>query len=465
MNFSIRTAPPATYIPPGIEEMRESAKQVGLRGFAKDLVADLCNLAAGGRMIPPSEYRDTVRHRVEETLPQPDSSGWWSIPVWNAGKKSSGRTQKRFEAIEAKTREQVGYHQSVQNFLGAVDLVKFPGASPLEQAMSLLKLLATQSGGQSNGESGEPLPIFTDAERPEGVAETLQETLDLVERLSEEEQDMLDSEGKKHEVQPEDGERTGSQPLNRLAVAEDIVPGSDRRVMLNISRTLDSFTKLQLRKQEKFEADPAGEEVRQRPIKHLGELSRVSPTAWAIRQQSPVYFLYQAVSGQLPVRERVTKVVRKQAVFILVDGSGSMKGRKHWKATGVVMNRLKAVLSGDAVVWVSVFDTSLTKAEKATTPAEARELIKKFATGNFRGGGTDIAGSVKAAHKAIETAMESGEMLYRPEVVVLTDDDSSAGVKQSEIPGTKVHGFAMESQNPTLMALAKATNGVGMENF
>jgi len=30
-----------------------------------------------------------------------------------------------------------------------------------------------------------------------------------------------------------------------------------------------------------------------------------------------------------------------------------MRGRKHWKATGVVMNRLKAVLSGDAEVFLT----------------------------------------------------------------------------------------------------------------
>jgi len=59
-----------------------------------------------------------------------------------------------------------------------------------------------------------------------------------------------------------------------------------------------------------------------------------------------------------------------------------MSGKKHWKATGVVMNRLKAVLSGDAEVYLSVFDTKMTTVHHAGTPAEARELVKKFAQGN-----------------------------------------------------------------------------------
>jgi uncharacterized protein with von Willebrand factor type A (vWA) domain len=70
-----------------------------------------------------------------------------------------------------------------------------------------------------------------------------------------------------------------------------------------------------------------------------------------MRQRSPTLFLYRTVTNQLPVRERITRNEYKQAIYILLDGSGSMKsGKKHWKATGVVMHELKAVLSGDAVV-------------------------------------------------------------------------------------------------------------------
>jgi uncharacterized protein with von Willebrand factor type A (vWA) domain len=464
---TFRTLTPATYIPPGIEEMREVSKRVGLSGFSPELVADLCNVAAGGKLTLPSVYRDVVWNHVDELLPQPEKDGFWRVPVSGNRKVE---TKNRFEAIEAQTGNVMRYHQNVQDFLSEVDLQKFPGASPLEQAMSLLKLLSKQKGGESKGDGeGSALPIFTETNNPEGVAKNLQETMDFVDNLSEEELDMLDPDGKNHEVQKSqegDGQRTGAAGLKRLAVAEDIALGTDKRTMLEISRKLDQFTKLQVRKQVKMEEDPSGEEVRQRPIRHLGELSRVAKTAWATRQQNTSYFTYQAVSGQLPVRERVTRVVRKQAIFILVDGSGSMKGTKHWKATGVVMNRLKAVLSGDAEVYLSVFDTTLGKVSKATNPEEARELIKKFAAGNFTGGGTDIAATVKAAHKKIEEDIKAGAMLYRPEIVVLTDEDSSvSGVTKHDVSGTRVHGFAMEVSNPGLVQFARSTDGVGIDKF
>ena len=71
---TFRSSPPATYIPPGAEEMREMADQVGLKSFSRDLVADLTNLAAGGMVNPPSTYRSEVRRMVEETLPAPNFS-------------------------------------------------------------------------------------------------------------------------------------------------------------------------------------------------------------------------------------------------------------------------------------------------------------------------------------------------------------------------------------------------------
>lgn len=466
MQFTFRTSPPATYIAPSGEEMREMAKKVGLGSYSRDLVADLCNLAAGGRINPPSTYRDLVRRRVEESLPAPDSDGEWSVSKAVNGRK---HTKDRQVAITDRLDTAMRYHQNVVDFLDTVDLSKFPGGSPLEQAMSLLKLLSKQQGGQGGGETGEPLPIFQETERPEGVAEALNDVMDDVDSLSEEEQDMLDPEGKNHRVEesPEgDGQRSGAKSLDRLKVAEDLVPGADKRVMLDISRKLDQFTKLQVRRQKLVEPDPAGEEVRQRPMKHLGELQRVAKTAWATRQNNPSYFLYQAVSGQLAVRERVTRIEKKQAIFILIDGSGSMRGKKHWKATGVVMNRLKAVLSGDAEVFLSVFDTQLGRVEHAGTPAEARELMKKFARGNFSGGGTDISATVRAAHKKIEEMIRDGAALYRPEIVVLTDEDTSVkGLKKSELPGTRVHGFAMEVANPSLVEFSKSTGGVGIDRF
>lgn len=454
---TFRTSPPATYITPSQEEMKMVAEQVGLKGYSRDLVADLTHLAAGGSICPPSSYRGEIEKRVTEKLPLPDSDGEWSL-------KKGGHTKSRMEAIQDRVSAEMRYHQNVCDFLQTADLGRFPGGSPLEQAMSLLKMLSKKSGGSGGGEAGEPLPIFSENDHPEGVAAEMHETLDMVDSLSEEERDMLDPDREENEESSESGE--GSQGLSKLKVAQDLVAGSDKRLMLDVSRKLDQFSKLQVRKKKLADPDPSGDEVRNRPIKSISELSKVAKTAWATYSQNKSYFLYQAVSGQLPVRERITRNEKKQAIFILLDGSGSMDGRKHWKASGVVMNRLKAVINGDAEVYLSVFDTKMTEVSQAKTPEEAKALIKKFMAKNFSGGGTNIQAAVKAAHEYMEEKIKVGEALYRPEVVVLTDEDTSIeGLKQREIPGTRVHGFAMERTNKPLVDFARSTGGVGVENF
>ena len=54
--FTFRTSPPLSYLPPNAEEMKQAAAKVGLQSFSRDLVADLCNLAAGGGVNTPSSH-------------------------------------------------------------------------------------------------------------------------------------------------------------------------------------------------------------------------------------------------------------------------------------------------------------------------------------------------------------------------------------------------------------------------
>lgn len=452
-----------SYLAPTKEEMRQAAKAVELKNFSPSFVVDLCNMAAGGKILPPSTYREAIRCEVEENFPSPDSNGEWSLPL------SGGHTKDCFKAIEEKTAKKMQYHQSVCDFLQAVEWSDYPGNSPLEQAMYLLKVLSTQKGGEGAGEgSGESLPIFTDNDNPERVAREMSELLDTVDSLLEEEKDMLDPDRESESSENEsdqDGERSGSQGLSRLKIAKDL-SDPNKAKMLEVSRTLDQFTKLQVRKSKKQVADPEGNEVRQRAMRDLSEFRNMSVFDTAMYVANRKYFMYRAVTGQVSVTEKVTTEEKKQAIFILIDGSGSMSGEKHYIASGIVMNRLKAVIAGDAVAFVSVFDTEMKAVHKAETPEEAKELMKKFTNGNFSGGGTDIAAGVKEAHKYIEELMKHGEQLWRPEVCVLTDEDSSAdGIRANEIPGTKVHGFAIKRKNENLMKLANSTGGAGIENF
>lgn len=448
--ITLRTNPPATYIPPTREEMKEVAQRVGLQSFSKDLVADLCNLAAGGSVKPPSAYRDEIVRRAEETLPAPKTySGteYWDI------KGSKGPIYSRQEAVAAYTEQAMRYHQNVADFLGTVDLDKFPGATPLEQAMNLLKLLSKKQGGQDGGEASEPLPIFQENDNSEKVGEDLNQLMDDVESMSWDEASML-SPDKVTE------DENGDSEISAMDLAEDMLRGKD--VMLEISRHLDKLTRMQVRKSKKQEPDPSGDSVRTRPIAHMGEMNRLVKPEWAL---PATYRLYRMVAHASQVRERVTTIEKKQLLYIIIDCSGSMgSGKRIFKAGGILMNRLKAVIAGEAELYVRLFDTSLREEHHASTPEEARELIRHFTEKNYSGGSTDITGCARAAQTRIKE-IESAGATYKPELVIVTDGDDKISLTAKEFSGTKLHTFVVDTKNDALCKLAQATGGVGMSNM
>lgn len=451
--FTFRTSPPATYLSPSAEEMRGVANKVGLKSFSKDLVADLCNLVAGGKINPPSSYRQLVQQRVEERLPAPDSNGRWRL-------KSGNYTNDRQLVVSEKLEKALRYHQNVCDFLQTAELEKFPGSSPLEQAMSLLKLLAKKKGGEAGSGEGEPLPIFTDNDQSEKVGEELNQLMDEIDSLSDDERELIDP---NQDAGSGKDEKGGDDDLRKMKLAEDFLRGKE--LMLKISRNLDKLTRMQVRRSKKQEPNPAGEEIRQRPIAHLGELNKITKSSWATRQASPSYFLYQAITGALPVRERVTTIEKKQLLYIIIDCSGSMgSGQRIFKAGGILMNRLKAVIEGEAELFVRLFDTSLADEHHASSASEAKELIRHFTEKNYSGGSTDISGCVRAAKSRIEEIIAQGAT-YRPELVVITDGDDSISLTTREMTGIKMHSFVVECANKALVDLAVATGGVGINNL
>lgn len=455
--FTFRTSPAATYLTPTAEEMRAVAKAVGLGKYSRDLAADLAHIASGGSINPPSAWHAEILAEAERTPPTgTDKDGsYWNHPNGKGHSRSAAAAAPHFVAKAMK------YHQNVCDFLHTVEMDGVPGASPLEQAMNLLRLLSKKQGGSGGGEGGEQLPIFTDEKvAGEKPAQELNKLLDTVESLSEDEKQLLDPD---QDAGTGDADGNGDDGLQKMTLAEQMLAGKDE--MLRISRNLDSLSRMQVRKQRKVEADPSGDDVRKRPIAHMGELAKVGSSDWALRQAAPSYFLYKAATEQLLVRERVVTVERKQLLYIIIDCSGSMgSGNRIYKAGGVLMNRLKAVIEGEAELYVRLFDTSLKQEYHAGTPAEAKELIRNFTEKNYSGGSTDISGCARAAQKRIEEIVSAGAT-YRPELVVITDGDDTISLTAKQFVGTKVHAFVVETSNDALVKVAQATGGVGINKL
>jgi hypothetical protein len=253
--------------------------------------------------------------------------------------------------------------------------------------------------------------------------------------------------------------------LEKLQIAENLAKGCQMRFMLDASRVLDKCSAVDVSKDERMEPDCNGRERRRRPMKSLSEIGKLAPQDLTLRSSNRTLFLYKAITGKFLVPEKLKRISKKQLIFMLADGSSSMKGEKHQKASGFVMNRLKAVAMGDAELWLSVFDVELKNVEHATNETEALELMRKYREGSFTGGGTNIASAVRAAHQHIVKLLDSGCQVWRPEIWVLTDDDASiSAITATDIPGTRVHAVAFSSRNQALAEFARSTGGTAWEN-
>lgn len=454
-----RTNAPDWYIAPTNLEIKDTWKSMGLKGaFSPSFIRDIANIAAGGSFIPMSEIREQLAEKSKTDITGPDSDGEYTV------KGVSGYYKSYQEALDKAVEKKVKYHQNIQDFIGSL---KFDGSkSPLTAALETVASLMQQEGGSASASGGSDsddpsLPIFQDGDvNPESAAKQVEDDIASFEKMDQTEKDLVDPNNNWHQ---QDGD-ADENLQNRL---KGIQATSDRslKTILEVSRTLDKLTKMKVRKSKTVEPDPAGQDIRTRPIKDMSEISKVGSLAMYKKNKS--YFLYQANTGQLPVRERINRQEKKQCLFILCDCSGSMNGHRHDLAAGIVMNRIKAVIDGTAEVSLALFDQGIVSdIRTARTPAEGKELNSWFQNRNFSGGSTDIAKSIGQAVEHIEEEMATNPGLWKPELVVLTDEDeSSSNVTLQRLKGTKLHAFAMGCSNPALISLAQRSGGVGINNF
>lgn len=459
-----RTNPPDWYIPPTNQEIKDRWRESGVNGsISPSFIRDIANIAAGGTIVSPTEVRDQLEETI--TVNGPDSDGDYNV------KGVDGFHKSRQEALDNALNKKQKYHQNIQDFVQSLDL---DGTRPLDSALEVVASMMQKDGGQpgrgGDGSDDPPLPIFENSNQtPESVAQEIQDDIASFEDMSDEDRDLADPDDNWHdsnEVDQEQDKNANGNLSNRLK-GINAVSDENIKSLLEVARHLDKLSKMRVRKTRKVEPDPNGDEVRQRPIEDLSELTKVPSSHLGKLKVAKRYFMYQAATQQLPVRERVTRVEKKQILYILCDASGSMNGSRHNLAAGVVFNRIKAVIDDTAEVWLQLFDEGLQdNLHRATTPDEGRKLQKWFQQRNFHGGGTNITAAVKGAVENIEEELSQRNDLTRPELVVLTDDDSSAGkLSTSDLQGIKLHAFCMETKNDALTKLARRTGGVGIDNF
>jgi len=411
-----RTTPYDNYISPSNNLIRDCCEKFGLKSYSPSLVRDIANVASGGEVLPSVEWRDSLNEM-----------------------------------------HVIKYHENVCEFLRGINFNAVPGDTPLEQAVTLLKTLYNSDDIESPvpglGEDDLILPIFSTA-TPNSMIDKINDIFEDLESMDDVEKELIHPDGKSMD-----------NALVEANIASDMVRG--RHWWLKISRNLESLTRFRLTKSNKVEPDIEGEDIELRQIRGFEEMAKIPAMEYAL---PTTYRIFRVATRATHVHERVSHQDKKQLIYMMIDCSLSMKhlDRMH-KAGGILMNRLKAVVSEEAEVHLRFFDYNVyDKRYVAETAEEARQIMKVFAGTYPSGGGTDIAASLREGIKDVKNLMQQKTMLERPEMVVVTDgDDNVEALNASMFTREKLrlHSFVVQSDNQLLCQIARQTGGVGVEKL
>lgn len=232
--------------------------------------------------------------------------------------------------------------------------------------------------------------------------------------------------------------------------------------MLRIARHLDELSEFQNTRANPT-PDPNGEEVVMRDIRELGEMSRASQGAYALPQRLR---MKQAAMGELGIREPRTRRDKKQLLYLVVDGTGSMlfdQCLAASRAAGVAMNRLKAVIDGDAEVYLRFFDSTLrTEEHHANSPESARALMRIVIDPMMYQGNETIFDQPldRASRRTQELTASQG--LHHPELVFVTDG-AAVTPSLATLHGVKMHLVQVGvEEEMSLSKLARRSGGIAI---
>jgi len=442
-----RTNPPVNYIEPSTPEVTDKAKELELDNFSVPLVRDISNIIAGGTY---NDYSRILRQSASEVKVRPDGDGDYMDSEGNYLMDSDDRyIRKEEQARVAAASKKANYHQNVNKFIQELDFDGIPGTTPLTKAVNMVNILSKSDSESDNSEDdGKNMPIFQRS-NGEKLAKDINQIFEDIKNLDTSEKTLMEKDDQQHS-ENEDND------FSTMELASDMVKG--KNIWLKISRKLETLVNLRTFAYRKTVPDLQGKSVISRPIENPNEINRLTSAEWSNPESLR---LFRIASRQAQIRERVSIVEKKQLLYLLIDSSRSMRGKRIHVAGGVLMNRLKAVVKGEAEVFLRFFDGTVYDEYHASTPEEAQELIKRFERNNFSGGNTRIAKALKKVRDTIEEKMKENSVYVRPEIVIVTDgEDDVASLNAKEFKPTVVHSVIVECENDDLTKFARATGGV-----
>ena len=467
----IRTICPDNYIPPTREEIDAECADKKVKQSAPDFVRDICTIMAGGRTKNHAELIQGVEQDVKKLgFPQRFSSGNKTSYFSKTG--NQGATPQ--QVIDADNAKYMKFHRQVLGMIEKTqDMMKdVPGGTPFEKSINLLKLIQAQQpppppkggGGGGGGGGGEQstddeMNALGDMSDTDALKKKIENVLDTVNSLDDQELNMMSGTDDDDKDSNNPARLQDAKAMRKMKVAEKMDAGDS--IIMEVARHLKEFSKLKSKIEIKFHKDLEGETVTYRPMENLGEIGRLRQSDWSMYAQAPSLFKYKALTGSLRVRERGNFTHYKQLLYMIIDCSGSMGGERYYKAGGVLMNRLKAVVKGEAELIWRLFDDRAYEEHYAKTVEDAYASLDFMRNkGNFNGGGTNFDVALQAAARSINANVEQHGYI-KPEIMIVTDGDGRTNFKKNDLKGCVVHAVCVcQARNSSLLRLTQETGGI-----
>lgn len=214
-----------------------------------------------------------------------------------------------------------------------------------------------------------------------------------------------------------------------------------KKINDRLDRTLAIFNVA--RKHEFLDEYNVGEEVDDSLTPDNDMTISQNKTIDDIKRALPMEYLYddliftkKAMEKSLNIIQHQSKRKQKQALYILLDVSGSMMGVRSVFAAGVTTSLVRQAVDEGSTYFLRYFDDSPSALKKVTNRKEAVELIGDLVRAPFSGGGTNITKAVRTAIKDIKNEPVTFDKV---DIMVITDGEDHFEVTTNELKGIKLH--------------------------
>lgn len=179
-------------------------------------------------------------------------------------------------------------------------------------------------------------------------------------------------------------------------------------------------------------------------LKKHEDLLKTVPTQFALDDD---LFFQKFLKKELLVRDYQSRRLKKQALYMLIDVSGSMRSARNTYASGVSLSLVRQAIDEGATYFLRFFDGSPHDLHKITTKKEAEEMASVLVKQPYSGGGTNIEAAIE---KAIIDIKKDPIKFEKAEIMVITDGEDGVNLSKKDLKGIKVHSTIIDGDNSGL---------------